>query len=196
MGHPMCGPPADYTTIKATWTVNGTNYSATYSYHIKVLGTYQQTQYNTPAESSCSGGPQEITVWNNSCKGTDTTVISGFDFRVTNPSGGTGSGHSINWGDVYEEFSCSVGSGDLRGFQTITGTLGSLNNSTVAACPTSSIYSSGTKLYIQGEGVKTVTDRCPVCCSNGGAHVDNYTSDTRCSGVPSLPNALTVQLFQ
>ncbi len=158
------------------------------------MGTYHQTQYNTPAESSCTGGPQDITVWDNSCHGTNTTVISGFDFRVTNPAGGTGSGHSINWGDVYQEFTCSGGSGVLRGHQTITGTLGSLNDATVAACSSSELYAAGTQVYIVGEGVKTVTDRCPACC-NDVTHLDNYTTNTQCSNVPSLPDALTIRLY-
>jgi hypothetical protein len=188
-------PIGEYTTISATWTLGGVSARSTFSYHFKVLGTFTQTQYNTPAESQCTGSPLPITVWNSQCQGTNTTVISGFDFRVTNPQGGTGSGHSTNWGDVYEEFTCSTGSGDLRGFVTITGTLGGLSNSTVAACPSNpDLYVAGAQVYIQGEGIKTVTDRCPACCLDG-THLDNYTTDTRCTGVPSLPSALTIRLY-
>jgi hypothetical protein len=120
-------------------------------------------------------------------------VVSGFDFRVTNPAGGTRSGHSEHWGDVYQEALCSVGSGDLRGFVTITGTLGPLNNLTVAACPKSELYSAGTRLLIEGKGIKTVTDKCPACC-NDVTHLDNYTLDTSCSE-PGPPSALTIKLF-
>lgn len=192
---PSLIPIGLYKTITATWTVGGNSATATYLYQFKVLGTWTQTQYNTPAESSCSGSPLAITVWNSACQGTNTTVISGFDARVTNSLGGTGSGHSINWGDVLQEQYCSVGSGDLRGHATISGTLGPVNNSTVAACSTNAdVYSSGAQVYIQGEGVKTVTDSCPACCKDG-THLDNYTTNTACSGIPSLPSALTVRLY-
>ena len=188
-------PAGEFTTIAATWTVNGSNITASFAYHFKVLGVFRQTQYNTPAENQCTGSPTPITVWNSQCQGTDTNVVSGFDFRVTDPNTGTGSGHSINWGDVYQEFACSVGSGDLRGFVTIRGTLGSLSNSTVAACSTNpDLYVAGARVYIRGEGLKTVTDRCPACCLDQ-THLDNYTTDTRCSGVASLPNALTVRIY-
>ena len=194
------GFPGDYTTIKATWNVSGQDYTATYNYHFRVLGNFEQTQYNTPSEATCSGGPQAITVWDNSCHGTDTTVRSGFEFRVTNPSGGTGSGYSINFGGVQVETQCSVGSGDLRGNQSIQGHLngvaGPLNDSTVAVCRTNSdINQSGTQLYIRNEGVKSVTDSCGICCANGGAHLDNYTTNNSCSGITSLPTALTIRLF-
>jgi hypothetical protein len=189
-------PFGEYTSLRATYTVNGVAATNTFNYHINVLGVYHQTQYNTPAEANCSGGPEPITIWNSSCQGTNGSVISGFDFRVTNPAGGTASGHSINFGDVQQEFTCSQGSGDLRGHITISGSLGSVSNSTVAVCRTGPLYSPGLRLFIIGEGVKTVEDSCPACCNDPGqAHLDNYTTDTRCSGVPSLPDAKTIVLF-
>ncbi len=188
-------PLGEYQTITATWTVDGTPATASYAYHVKVLGVYTQTQYNTPAESQCTGSPEGITVWNSQCHGTDTDVVSGFDFRVTDPKTGTGSGHSISWGDVYQEFTCSQNSGDLRGFVTIKGSLGPLSNSTVAACKTDpDLYVSGAQVYIQGEGVKTVTDACAACCIDY-THLDNYTTNTACTGIQSLPSALTVRLY-
>ena len=91
-------------------------------------------------------------------------MISGFDYRVTNATTGTGSGHSINLGDVFQEQLCSVGSGDLRPHVTITGPLGGLSNSTVAVCRTDAIHQSGLRLDIVGVGIKTVTDACKACC--------------------------------
>jgi len=43
-------------------------------------------------------------------------------------------------------------------------------------------------------GVKTVTDRCGHGCEDI-THLDNYTTDTNCSGILSLPNALTIRLY-
>ncbi len=122
-------------------------------------------------------------------------VLSGFDFRVTDPSTGTGSGHSNSYGDVSEEFLCSTGSGDLRSPYTIKGSLGAVGPTTVAACmKNSDLYVANRRLYIVGEGVKTVTDACTSCC-NDVTHLDNYSTSTQCSGLRSLPNALTVILY-
>ena len=170
------------------------------NYHIKVLGIFTQTQYNSPNEISCktiSGASTEITYWAvPNCVGTNDFVNTLFDNKVTNRDyGEVGSGHSIKYGDVVQEFYCSVGSGDLRQNATITGTLGSLSDSTVAACPSNTdLYVSGRKVFLRGLGVKTVTDACPACC-NDWDHLDNYTSSTACSGIGNLANALTVILY-
>jgi len=189
-------PNGEYTTVKATWNLGANTLSTTASDHFKVLGVYRQTVYNTPAESSCSGALKTITAWNPNptCVGTDANVKSDFDFRVTDPTTGTGSGHSDNLGDVFQEQLCSVGSGDLRPHVTITGSLGTLNNSTVAVCKTDPLYVSGLRLLIVGEGIKTVTDACKACC-NDHTHLDNYSTNTACNGVASNPNALTIQLY-
>jgi hypothetical protein len=144
-------PIGEYTTITVTWTVSEVAIVGTASDHFKVLGTYKQTQYNTPAESSCVGAPLEVTAWNPNptCVGTEVYVKSDFDVRVTNATGGTGSGHSINLGDVYQEQLCSKGSGDLRPHVTIKGTLGGLSNSTVAVCQTDPIYDRPSTLYCE-----------------------------------------------
>jgi hypothetical protein len=119
-------------------------------------------------------------------------MLSGFVSEVNDPNYGTGSGHSINYGDIVPEAYCSHGiMTAFRGSATITGTLGPLSNSTVAACAQSELYQSGTRVFIVGEGVKTVTDMCPACCKDtGSAHLDNYTTSTACSGIGSLPTAV------
>jgi hypothetical protein len=198
-------PLGQYSNISATWTPDNATAHTDYQYDIKVLGVYRQTQYNTPGESDCSGNPSPVTIWNANCTGFDGAIVGGFDFRVTNPQGGTGSGHSIYFGDVQQEQSCSKGSGDLRGCSKIKGSLGSLSDSTIAVCPrdtnsTSDMYVSGRQVYIKGQGMKTVTDACPACCSDpvqadNHAHFDNYTTDTSCSGIPSLPNAWSVIVY-
>jgi hypothetical protein len=169
-----------------------------YSYHFKVLGIFHQSQYNVPSENRCPGPPVGITFWTTPggvCTAKDDNVVSGFDTRVTNPQGGTGSGHSIHYGDVQQEQSCSVGSGDLRAWATLGGTMGSLSNSTVAVCPDySDLHVSGLRLFIRGLGVKTVTDDCQHCCTDWD-HLDNFTTDTSCSGIGDLPSALTVILY-
>ncbi|HXE90969.1 MAG TPA: hypothetical protein VNK82_08415 [Terriglobales bacterium] len=188
-------PIGEYFTTTATWTVNSIAGVSTQATHFKVLGSYRQSQYNTPAENRCTGNPTPVTVYNNNCSATAATMIDGFVFRVTNPQGGTGSGHSISFGDVKQEFFCS-NRGDFRSFQTITGTLGPVNNSTVAVCGTSELYQANMRVFIRGVGVKSVTDRCPACCIDV-THLDNYTTDTRCSGIQDLTAApaLTIRLY-
>ena len=124
-------------------------------------------------------------------------MLSGFIFRVSDPKTGTGSGHSINYGDVQPEVYCIKGTPNnpFRKNATIKGTLGPLSDSTLAACPTNSdLYVAGAQVFLRGIGVKTVTDRCPACC-NDTTHLDNYTTNIACSGIGGLPNALTIRLY-
>lgn len=93
-------PAQEFTGISATWSPSGAVASATYTYHIRVLGITTLTQYNTPAENQCTGAQQADTVYNNSCVVTNASLVSGFIFRVTNPAGGTGSGQSNKFGSV------------------------------------------------------------------------------------------------
>ncbi|MFB3777290.1 MAG: hypothetical protein ACE141_06750 [Bryobacteraceae bacterium] len=188
-------PVAEFTQVKATWAVEGAP-EGTRSYHFKVLGTYHHTRYNSPAESSCTGAQSAVRVYNNSCVTTPAaTMKSDFIFRVLDEDSGTGSGHSISYGDVLREAYCSPRDyPTARRNQTITGTLGPVSNSTVAACYQSELYSSGTQVYVHGVGVKTVTDRCPACCRDV-THLDHYTTSTACSGITSLPDAVTIRLY-
>jgi hypothetical protein len=182
-------PTDEFTQIKASWALNDQTITGSYNYHIRIIGNTHLTVYNTPSESQCSGNPQSDISFDNNCKSYTYNYISGFISRVTNITGGTGSGHSTNHGDVYQEFYCSgYQPTSLRINQTIKGTFGSLNDTTLAACPTSPDYVSGAKIYIQGVGIKTVTDRCPHCC-NDLPHFDNYTTSTQCSGIGD-PRAL------
>lgn len=188
-------PAQEFTGISATWSPSGATASAAYTYHIRVLGTTTLTQYNTPAESQCTGAAQADTVYNNSCVVTNANLVSGFIFRVTNPAGGTGSGNSINYGSVFQEAYCpGHSSTSLRSFQSIKGTLGALSNTTLAACPTGPDYVAGAQIFIKGVGVKTVEDRCPACCNNL-PHFDNYSTSGQCAGLGSLTPAITVRIY-
>jgi hypothetical protein len=93
-------PAQEFTSVQATWTVNGVEYTGSLSYHIRVNGMTTLTQYNTPHENQCSGSPQADTVYNNSCAVTNTSLVSGFIFRVTNLAGGTGSAVSGHGEDL------------------------------------------------------------------------------------------------
>ena len=90
----------------------------------------------------------------------------------------------------------------MRRCATLAAPLGPLNDFTIAVCRRESeLYVSGRRVYIRDEGIKPVTDACKACCDdplNGNLthpHLDNFTTDTRCSGIGSLPNALGVIIY-
>ena len=122
-------------------------------------------------------------------------MLNNFVFRVADPTTGTGSGHSTSYQDVQSEALCVKNiETAFRGHATITGALGPLNNSTVAVTQKSELYAAGTRVFIVGEGVKTMTDRCGNGCPDLN-HLDNYNTSTQCSGLGSLPSALTIRLY-
>jgi len=186
----------EFTHVRATWSVRGSQAQDTHAYHFKVLGVYTHTQYNTPQEDECGGIPTPITVYDNSCVITpNAQMLDGFIFRVLNLIGGTGSGHSRDYGLIKHEFYCASPQNQAaRRNQTLTGAYGPVGNTTIAVCPGSSdLDVSGRQVYIHGQGVKTVTDLCPRCCT--GTKIDNYTTSTACSGIGSLPDAMTIILY-
>jgi hypothetical protein len=98
--------------------------------------------------------------------------------------------------DVQPEAYCVNGvETAFRGNATISGTVGPVNNSTVAVNSASELYRTGQQVFIVGEGVKTVTDRC----GNNGCpdltHLHNYSTSTQCNGLGNLPSALTSRLY-
>ncbi len=188
----------EYKYIQASWNPSGAAGQAltVVYYHFNSLGVFQQTQYNTPAESQCTGSLESVYVFNNSCVIVGGNLISGFISRVTNPYGGTGSGYSSDYAGVFQEAYCSGRSTtSLRANQTITGTLGGLSNSTVAVNSSSILYKAVTRVFIEAQGVKSVTDRCGTNGCPDTSHLDNYNESQQCSGLTSLPSANTFDLY-
>jgi hypothetical protein len=63
-------PNQDFTSIRATWTVNNLAGSGSLNYHILVLGDYLQTCYNVPSENDFTGGVANagtVHIENNQC---------------------------------------------------------------------------------------------------------------------------------
>ena len=190
-------PAGEFTQVRATWAVDGAP-DATREYHFRVMGSYRHTQYNTPAEGNCIGAPSSVTVYNNSCAATpNASMKSGFIDRVLNLMSGTGSGHSLDYGDVRQEFYCTPRPyPTARRDQTISGSMGPVNDSTVAVHSSSPMHEPGAQIYIHGVGVKTVTDTCGVACQ-GVNRIDHYTTNTACSGITDLlpEPAMTIRLY-
>jgi len=57
----------EYTQVKATWTIGESECPHEYGYHIKVLGQYNHTCYNTPYESDCSGSNEWFSYTTGDC---------------------------------------------------------------------------------------------------------------------------------
>jgi hypothetical protein len=188
----------EYTGVKATWNVGQGSSSGEFNYHMMVLGVYRHSQYNTPAENTCAGGSTKAYITNAQCQFTQTTLIASFMSQVNL----NGSGRSINFGDVKREFFCVRQPGapaDAAGRsfrqEAITAACGggALNNMTVARMPSHPDLGCNDQVFIHQNGVKTVTDLCPVCPAD---QLDNYTTDNRCAGIADLGNFMTIKIFR
>jgi hypothetical protein len=188
-----------YTQVEAVWTVNGTPARGVRDVSFRVLGTYRHSQYNVPSEATCGGNPARAFITDSSCNFTETTLLHRFIQQVNL----NGSGHSINFGDLGREFFCvgqpgAPGGSNQRSYrqQTISPTCAgaALDNTTVARRPGHPFLDCGDQVLIRTGGtgtIKTVTDLCPGCPNN---QLDNFTTDTACSGIADLGRFVTIRL--
>lgn len=195
-------PSGQYNTVTATWSVGGGNWTGSKPVAFNVLGTYRHSQYNTPAESACTGSPAAAYITNPQCNFTSTNLRSDF----ISQSWLNGSGITINFGSEQNEAFCLSQPGapvdaSGRSFrpQAIQPTcVGySVGNNTVARGDDAPLIC-GDSILIVGLGgtatTKTVTDRCPAC--TGQLQLDNYTTQTACQPgtIPDLGNFKTIRL--
>ncbi len=196
-------PPAHYTSLSATWAsaggspANTITVTGTTTVNFTALGLYQNTQYNFPAETRCSGTPTPVTLWSAACVSSANSFKSGFidQFEIN----GTGIPHMGNY--VHFETSCASADDNFAypytpapscSGQGLSATTIAVNFRTTAKfqCGDNVLFvgeqSSGTTIGI----TKTVTDTCPACNKHAAGttgHVDNFTTDTACHE-PSLAN--------
>ncbi len=177
-----------YTGVTGQWTVNGTPATGSYTTSFYVLGSYTQSQYNTPAESQCTGGtgPGFVTRGPSACSWTGANMISSFISQAWL----NGSGASNSYGLLQEYTTCSAPSGGSSNYFQEVSTIspvcsaGSLGSTTVAwpKSKNSNLQCMDQVLIVglgTGAGtVKTVTDNCPGCVS---AQLDNYSTSNACS---------------
>ena len=188
----------EFDQLRATWTMDGTNYSSTFPMPIRVLGMFRHSQYNIPNESSCGGTAVPAYITNSACHFVPTTLSSGFVSQVNL----NGSGVSTAHGNLVREAYCLRQPGHPadaaeRSFRTATAFHGAcggaLDNTTVANCRTRADLGCGDRVLIQDHGIKTVTDYCPACC--GHNQLDNFTTAAACTGINDLGNFMTVKLL-
>ena len=177
-----------YTGVTGQWTVNGTPATGSYTTNFYVLGSYTQSQYNTPAESQCTGGtgPGFVTTGPKACSWTGVNMISNFISQAWV----NGSGASNSYGLLQEYTTCSAPSGGSSNYFQEVSTIspgcsaGSLGGTTVAwpKSKNSNLQCMDQVLIVglgTGAGtVKTVTDNCPGCVST---QLDNYSTSNACS---------------
>lgn len=191
-----------YSGISATWL----SITGQYTYNFYVLGNYLHTQYNTPAESQCTGGSSTayLTAGPSACPWSTVSLVTQFITQAwTN-----GSGASNNYGLIQEYLAgCSSPPGGSNNyFRTVSQVAPGcsapnnfLGNDSVAVDIFSSGHplSCGDQVLIVGLGsgsgtVKTATDSCPACTSI--AKIDDYTTSSACSNISSLGTFATIRI--
>ncbi|MGH6838869.1 MAG: hypothetical protein ACREDT_08710 [Methylocella sp.] len=198
-------PASHYSKLKAVWTVKGFEFKAKLAVNFTALGLYQNTVYNIPAESMCSGAPSPVTLWTTVPRCTSTPGMYKSDFISQTNLNGTGK--PLIGGHTHHEGFCASGNTDFRHPFTIMlacgGGRSDLGDNTIAAFHAAStknpgILVCGDDVFFVGENPsgdligmhKTVTDNCPACKSSAAGttgHVDNFITSHACSGT-SLPN--------
>ena len=104
----------EYQTVNVTWNVNGVSVSHEFAYHIRVLGIYKQTQYNTPNETGCSGDQTNFAYTDGPGFNCTTVLCSKAYWHQSSAVSGwvndvfytSGSGYSTNLGYVTREWQC------------------------------------------------------------------------------------------
>jgi len=190
-----------YTGVTAQW-LGVTN---TLNTSFDVLGSYLHTQYNTPAESQCSGASSGayLTPGPSACAWNNVNLVQQFITQAWI----NGSGITNNYGACQEYLAgCSAPPGGnqnyFREVTSVTPGCSSPNNFLSSTSIAIDVFSSnhplkcGDQVLIVGLGsgvgtVKTATDSCPAC--NGAAHVDDYSTSNACS-LGTLGNFQTIRI--
>jgi len=196
----------EHTQLKLTW--NNT-YGAVYDSKVEtfdVLGNWVQTQYNIPLQSTCTGSQESVLLFNpNGCNSSASTFVSQFVTQANR--NGTGEVASNKYCSV--EWACghSTVETDFDFPVTPKTTCQTVPDATTVATydinnakGTGSPWRCGDNaLQIRGTNpseitTKKVEDNCPGCSNAQFGKMDNFTTSGACSGVPSLPNAVTVRM--
>lgn len=208
---------ARYTEVFAEWNAGGMTPSDSFSYGIKVLGTYNHTRYNTVNNSHCSGSNSRTLCFNqgatNSCSSVGSCNASSWSSVAAKPRfmsefEENGSGFHPGAGSLSIEWFC--GNPGLPGCSpsreqrarkvpgpcaACTG-LGVTANQTVAVANVTSPSSPlrcGDTIFVAGVGQRTVTDTGGGLASNQADHYDGVSG---CNAVgPAIGSRKTFKIF-
>jgi hypothetical protein len=203
-------PIDTYRSLTAKWNLSAAVSGAmTLQYPWKVLGLVRHSQYNTPAESACTGATLTAYTFTPKCKFTEVNLKSDFMSQV----GINGTGISLSNGVLKAALAtkawnkkCSTstkkpdGANSGNSFQPVLSVTGSCNIALTGGLSVATNPSPKDKnndfyrckdniLLADGGGAnlapnKKAHDKCPACSGgfNGThGHIDNYTSQALCS---------------
>jgi hypothetical protein len=206
----------EFTSVRATWTVDSCSVTADLNYHIKVHGDVRHSVYNTPYESQCAtGGTSNVQITRvvgNTCTYTPATLNSTFKSQLDINGSGISSAH----GALQVEALAVCLNNAPAGFQgslyrAVTNIRpacgGTINDGQVASFRASiggDPLRCGARVFIHRLGtglgtIKTVTDNCPACGPSPtfARQLDNYTTRQACNprAFVDLGNFKTIEIF-
>jgi 3D (Asp-Asp-Asp) domain-containing protein len=175
-------PSREFTEVSATWTAAGETPQFTFAYHIKVLGDFNNTRYNTPAESYCSGDLLAGSYTSGTCQ-----IIQSCDFGAFQGKSEwwsevaeNGSGVSESLGVVSRESFCT---GPERRVRRVPAPCSQCGGSLTAGVSVARNVNNldlpcGAQVYVHQVGMVTVAD------SGGGlatTQLDHYAGASGCN---------------
>jgi hypothetical protein len=207
-------PVGQYSRLDVSWAPNGVPLTQPQTTRFYVLGLYEQTQYAFPYESTCSGSPTSVNLWNQStCAKTLGSYLSVFNTQVVLNGTGVPSEGGYCHGDAH---SCGQPSYDGINFLEPYDGSGACpgikpTGSTVAISQSSALLTlnctNPDQVLIVGLGsgagtVKKVLDYCGSACDSWPpptvGHIDNFITGSfpNCDigTVPTLPNFKTIRV--
>ena len=209
-------PEKEFLTVRASWEISGAATLGTLNYHFRKLGTYRHSQYNVPRESACGGSASNvyiITLLSGCFNNYVSTTLRSDLVSQTNING---TGISLNYGTLKALAATSCNSAtqnrppDAAGktFVQVSSITGSCNTTltslSLARCTNNPIVplACSDRICIKGlEGIKTIADSCPACCSwPEQKQLDNFNAEKNVcqnqnGSIYDLGNFVTFKLY-
>jgi hypothetical protein len=191
--------PAIYTDLVTKWLASMPAVKSDYKPATpwNVLGVVRYSQYNTPAESGCTGGSSEIFVvkisekaGKTSCTFTVATMIESFLTQTDTNGTGSSIGYGlVKPGGITRMNSCPkpwpAGATTDNSYVQVSSVTGKCNTPLIAGTSVATLpLDCGEALLLVDStnvnyGNKAGADRCPLCSKS---HIDSYSSTQSCGG--------------
>ncbi len=197
----------EYTSVRATWTVDNADIIGGKTYKIKVLGKYRISQYRIVTESACGTTPTTTAcIPDAQCNFAKEAMSKPFACGVLmNGTGKANNGYYYSWGNYCENhghtdadcwLSCPLNSAYLtldKGASP-TGRYARAQGTVAVYDMHPDIYIND-RVYIHTLGVRDVTDYCEWC--NDITHLDHFIGeDGGCMKATDVPgNPVVIKLY-
>jgi hypothetical protein len=197
----------EYSQVRASWEINNQTASDVFDYHIKVLGKYMHTRYNTPNNESplCRGVSMvPFCYTSGDCINVNCNVVNrgkakqGWILAVTSPDYGTGCGYIPSIGYLSIEYFCPRPrrcSNFFRNVPTVCVSCrgeSAIANQTVAVNKDNKDLPCGSRVYVHTVGVVRVTDYGEKV---GLKQLDHYVGISGCNEPVSIGEQVTIELY-